>query len=171
MNLRELIKSAIFTAILCAISPFTIPLGVIPVSLCSFGVYLSAIILKPLYATLSVLLYVAIGILGVPVFSGANGGVGVIIGPTGGFVFGYIICALLVSVLKSRTKTTVALIFGTFVLYVCGVVWFSLVTKNSLFYAFIVCVLPFLLGDAVKIAIATVAGEKINKRLQKNRGF
>lgn len=163
MRLRELIKAAVMSAILCVISPITVPFGAVPHSLCTFAVYLAAIILKPAYAVLSVLVYVLLGIFGLPVFSGANGGVGVLAGPTGGFLVGYIICVWLASFLKTKIRTVPSLIFGTVLLYITGLIWFMFVTDSTVIQAGLVCVLPFVLGDALKIAAATIIGNKINK--------
>ena len=162
MNVRELSKAAVVSALMCIISPFTIPVGGVPLSLATLGVYISSVVLKPFYAVFSVLIYVLIGAFGLPVFSGANGGVGVLLGPTGGFVAGYIICALVSSFLRKKTGVAVSLVVGTVFLYLSGAAWFCFVTKSEIAEAVLLCVLPFLPGDALKITASYVIGRKIN---------
>ena len=165
MRIRHLTKSALMAAVLCVISPVAVPLGAVPLSFATFGVYLSAIILKPADAVLSVVVYVLIGAFGLPVFSGANGGFGVIAGPTGGYIVGYILCVWIVSVLKNKINVPAALLAGTVVLYFFGTAWFMFITECRFFQSVAVCVLPFLLGDVMKIIAATVADSKIRRIL------
>lgn len=161
MNVRELSKSAVVSALLCVISPFTLPIGAVPLSLATFGVYVSAIILKPFYASVSVLVYLLLGAFGLPVFSGANGGVGVLLGPVGGFLSGYLLCIIVSSALKNKLGILPSLVIGTVLLYISGVLWFVFVTKTGVLQSLAVCVLPFLPGDALKIAASYAVGRKI----------
>lgn len=167
MNVRELSKAAVVSALMCVISPFTVPVGAVSLSLATFGVYLSAIVLKPFYAGIAVLVYLLAGAFGLPVFSGANGGVGVLLGPTGGFLAGYFLCAAISAGLKKKAGIVASLILGTVVLYISGTVWFCFVTETGIAEAFVLCVLPFLPGDALKIAASCVIGRKINSVYRK----
>ena len=170
INTKKMTRIALFSAILCVISPFSIPVGTVPISLATLGVYFAAAVLEPISATLSVLIYVLLGAVGVPVFSGMRGGVSVIAGPTGGFIVGYIACAFLASLLihkfGKKLLTPVWLVIATAVLYVIGTVWFMVVMKQSLAAAIGACVLPFLLGDALKIIIVSVFDVKLSKYIK-----
>lgn len=170
INTKKMTRIALFSAILCVISPFTIPVGVVPISLATLGVYFAAAVLEPMSATLSVLIYVLLGAVGLPVFSGLRGGVSVIAGPTGGFIVGYIVCAFLASLLihkyKNKALAPVWFIIATAVLYIIGTVWFMVVMKQSLAAAIGACVLPFLIGDAVKIIIVSLFNAKFTKYIK-----
>lgn len=165
MRIRSLTKCALMTALLCVVSPISVPLGSIPLSLATFGVYLCSIIFKPLYAVLSVAAYIMIGAIGVPVFSGLRGGAGVIAGPTGGFLAGYLFCVWISSVIKNKVGIPASLALGTIALYAFGAVWFAFVTESTILHALTVCAMPFIWGDAVKIIVATVVGKKLKNKI------
>lgn len=168
MRLRRLLLTALFAAVLCVCGPLAIPMGTVPVTLCSFAVYLAAGLLGPRFGTAAVGLYLALGALGLPVFAGFTGGVQRLLGPTGGYLLGYLLCALLVGCLAHRRRgwpVPVGLAAGTLALYAVGGLWFLWQTGCGLKWAFLSCVLPFLPGDAVKIAAATVVILSLQKRL------
>ena len=172
MKTRDMIFTAVFAAVLCAVSPFVIPIGPIPLSLASFAVYLAAAVLNWKYGTLSVVIYVALGLVGLPVFSGFTGGLPKLIGPTGGFIVGYILAALVIGLILARSHHKkwlypAAMAIGTVVLYVCGLSWYVYVTGSTLTAAFVACVVPFLPGDAVKIILASVIAPRLNTVIAK----
>ena len=162
MKIRDLSKAALVSALLCIISPFTIPAGVVPLSLSTFMVFIAAIILKPAYATAAVAVYIMLGAFGLPVFSGANGGIGVFFGATGGFLTGYVPGVFAASFLKNKIGIPLSLIIATFIIYVFGIIWLAVVTGNTLLQSAFVCI-PFLPGDALKIVGAYIIGVKIGK--------
>ncbi len=163
---------SLLTALLCVISPITFPIGAVPLSLSTFMIYLFAYVAKPKVAILSVLLYVLIGAVGLPVFSGYIGGVEKLVGPTGGFIVGYIFlvtvaCVFVKSFDEKRAFHFVGMVIGTAVLYALGVGWFCYHTKQSVWTGVTACVLPFLLGDAIKIALSLYIGPILKKRIDK----
>ncbi len=160
MKVNKISRIALFTAVLCLISPFTIPFGAIPFSLSALGIYLTALFLPDFYSVWTVLTYVLLGLFGMPVFSGFQGGVGVIAGPTGGFIVGYIICAFIIALLKKKNKL-LSLILGTAALYVSGLLWYSFVTETGIFHSFLMSAMPFIPFDSVKIFVAYILSEKI----------
>ena len=97
MRLRRSIFTALVAAMLCLLAPISVPVGAVPVSLSIFGVCLAALISDRRGALMALLLYVALGAVGLPVFAGFSGGAQVLVGPTGGYLFGYIPMALCVS--------------------------------------------------------------------------
>lgn len=162
----ELTKTALMTALLCVLSPLTIYLPVSPVGL-TFGtlvLYLTGFLLGPRLGAAAVLLYLAIGLFGIPVFSGFTAGAAVLLGPTGGYLSGYVLCTVLVGYFtkKAEKKTlpcfVAGMICGTLVVYLFGTGWFFLVyAKGTTFAeALLQCVVPFLPLDVVKIVIAAV---------------
>ena len=170
MNTRNMAFAALFAAIICAASPFTIPIGPVPLSLATLAIYLAAATLDWRFGTLSVLVYVLIGLVGVPVFSNFSGGIQKLVGPTGGFIVGYIVCALIVGLIVGRLETIkwiypAAMVLGTAVLYAIGTAWFVILMKVTLQKALVLCVVPFLIGDAAKIILASVLAPILRKRV------
>lgn len=168
MKLRDLCYIAIATALMCALSPVSVPIGIVPISLATFVVYLIGCLYKPLHATISVLLYILLGILGLPVFSKFQGGFSVILGPTGGFILGYLPAVFLQSLIVTSKKEKKAayilsILLSTLIIYAFGLVWFLIVTngKYTFHQAMISCVYPFLVGDAVKLVISVQISYKL----------
>ena len=90
-NIQNLTLTALVAAILCVIGPLVIPIGMIPMSLTNMVIYLAIILLDKKRATISVVIYLLIGFVGLPVFAGFTGGVGKLLGPTGGYLIGYLV--------------------------------------------------------------------------------
>lgn len=168
MRTKELIYTAFFTAIICVLSPMIIPSGTVPITLATFAVYTTAAV-RGRKGVLSVILYIVIGAIGVPVFSGFSAGIPKLLGMTGGYIIGYIPCALIIGFLTENTRKTwlypVSMILGTALLYIIGTAWFMYITKNGLIPSLTMCVLPFLIGDAIKIAAASFLGIKLKRIL------
>lgn len=172
MKIKNMVFTALFAAVICAVSPFVIPMWPVPLSLATLVIYIAAATLGWKYGTLAVVLYLLIGMIGLPVFSGFNGGVQRLVGPTGGFLIGYIPCALIVGIITDRFEHIkwlypVAMAAGTAALYACGTAWIMLSLKYTLAAALMACVVPFLIGDAVKTVLASVVSPILRKTLKK----
>ncbi len=159
MKLRQNLTTALFAAVLCVLAPFAVPLGPVPVTLATLGVYLTAGLLGPWRGGAAVSIYLLLGALGVPVFAGFTGGFPQLFGPTGGFLWGYLLCALLVGFLTRRLPRPalipVWLTAGAVVLYAAGTAGYMAHTGVPLVGALAVCVVPSIPGELVKIAAAT----------------
>ncbi|WP_400164754.1 biotin transporter BioY [Brevibacillus sp. TJ4] len=169
-RLRWLLLSAIFAAITAVLSQVTIPLPVIPITGQTLAVGLAATILGSRYGTLAMLIYILLGAFGLPVFSGAKGGLSVLIGPSGGYIFGFVATAYVTGLILEKTTFTiknavianlagmvVTLAFGTVQLkYVLAVPWAEAMALG---------VTPFLLVGVVKAVLASVIGIKVRQRL------
>jgi len=168
-NTFKLVLCAIFTAIICVFSQIVIPLGVIPLNLTTFAIILCGGVLGIKYGTVATLLYIFIGVIGIPVFAGFKGGAGVLLGPTGGFIIGYLFVALLSGMAfrnqRNSLITVLILCVANIVCYIIGTFWYMLITKAGLLSAISVCILPFIPGDAVKVAIAYPVIVKIKKQI------
>ncbi len=164
-SVSELTLCAVSCAVLCVLSPFVIPVGVIPVTLATFGVYTLSAVFGLKRSCVAIGVFLLMGAVGVPVFSGFRGGISVLIGPTGGFLFGYLPCAATVGVVSDRTSSRWALclsmLFGTGLLYLCGTLWYGITAHVSVTTALSVCVVPFLVFDALKITAATALSSKL----------
>ena len=161
---------ALMAAVLCVVGPLSLPIGPIPVSLANLVICLCACLLGWKWGTVSVLVYVLLGAFGMPVFSGYAGGLGKLVGPTGGYIIGYLFLALIggafVTRFHGRIGWTIAgLILGMAALYAFGTVWFVVLMQCTLWYALTVCVFPFLVLDLIKIVFAAAAGGLIRKAL------
>jgi len=166
--------TALFTAALCAVAPFAIAVGPVPLTFATLVVYLAAAALDWKLGALSVALSISIGAAGVPVFSNFQGGLHSIVGATGGFIIGYIPCSLAVGitvkVLKKKLRAcAIGMVIGTVLLYTCGTAWFMFLTGNTLTVSLGFCVTPFLPGDAMKIILACIAAPKLRNALRASR--
>lgn len=164
MRTRDITTIAVMAALICVAGPLSIPVGPIPVSLATFAVYMAGAVLGSKKGTAAVALYLLIGIAGVPVFAGFTGGFQKLAGVTGGYLAGYIPCAWITGmahtdtpdIKKGRPRLAAAALIGTLVLYIIGTAWFIIQTGRGIMEALSMCVLPFLPGDALKIAATVV---------------
>ncbi len=157
---------AAVTAVMAQIS-IPMPMGV-PMTMQTFAVTLAAIILGSKRGALSILIYLLIGAIGVPVFSNFTGGIPSFVGPTGGFLVSFPIMAYLIGLgveLKNKYLFILFLILGTISNYVVGVFFYMVVTDNSAAAAITACVVPFLPTAVVKAVLASVFGMQIKKRI------
>lgn len=166
MKYKNLCLIAMFAAFISVISPFSIPIGAIPLSLATLSIYITAVCIGK-RGTLSVLVFVVLGAIGLPVFSGFRGGFDVVSGLTGGYIIGYIPCAFIIGAVRDKTKKFWPLIpaalIGTAILYAVGTAQYMLLSKNPLLPSLMGCVIPFLPGDAIKITIALLISLKTGK--------
>jgi biotin transport system substrate-specific component len=158
---RNLVYSGLFTALIIAGTWIRIPVGPVPVVLASLFVLLAALIQKLPWALASVALYLALGAVGLPVFSG-GGGIGYFAGPTGGYLVGYLFAVVAAHLFSSATSTStrrdiVAVTAATIVIYLPGVSWLKASLGLSWTEALSTGLLPFLIGDALKAFIALSA--------------
>ncbi|MDR1821310.1 MAG: biotin transporter BioY [Oscillospiraceae bacterium] len=168
MKLKDLVVIAVFAALLCVLAPIAVPIGPVPISLATFVIYLAAFVLGTKRAALSVALYLLLGLIGIPVFAGFVGGFQKFTSPTAGYLVGYLPLAAIAGLRIPRRAAgfysprnivfpVLLAVLGTAVLYTLGTAWFMLGSHLSLAKSLTLCVLPFLPGDAAKIAVAAVA--------------
>ena len=169
----DLVYIGLSAAIIAVCSWISVPVGTIPVTLQTMGVCITAGLFGAKRGTLATLVYLLLGAVGVPVFSGFKGGIGVLFGATGGYLIGFIFTALLVGIVSDKTngklwKVIAAMAAGILICYAFGTVWFAVVYSRggdpkSLGTILSLCVVPFLLPDAVKIVIASVLTNRLRK--------
>lgn len=171
MSTRQMTLTAMLTALLCLLGPLTLPLGPVPLSLTTALLMLTGLLLGGGRAALCCGVYLLMGLAGLPVFAGFSGGVGTILGPTGGFLLGYLpmtaLCGFVCARWERRIVQLGALLAGTVLVYVTGTAWYCWQSGADSSAAIAACVLPFLPGDAVKIAAVLSGGNAIKRRLQK----
>ena len=167
---RSVAFTALSIAIITVSAWITVPIGPVPFTLQMFAVTFAILVLAPKQAIGAIAGYLALGAIGVPVFSGMRGGIGVLMGPTGGFLWGYLIgVSLAVAVLalfrrRGIDNFAVGMLCGivfTAVAYACG--WFQYMFGAGVgpFESFLVCVAPFVIVDVIKIAAATAVARAV----------
>ncbi|MCR5608956.1 MAG: biotin transporter BioY [Lachnospiraceae bacterium] len=159
------------TAVLCILGPLAMPIFIspVPVSFVMFGAYLVSYILDKRDAVICMIMYVFAGIIGLPVFSGFQGGIGKLLGPTGGYIIGYVLLVAIGSygIEKANGKTgleILSMISGTAVCYLLGTIWLANYLKMTFFAALMIGVVPYAVADFVKMILAIILGRKIRKR-------
>lgn len=170
MKAEKLVICALSCALICILAPVAIPVGAVPVTLSSFVIFVMAGSLDLRYSLTSVLLYIFLGALGLPVFSGFSGGIGHILGPTGGFIVGYIpfSFALWLAYRSERRLVRVSFILlGSFVFYAFGLCHYLLVSEAELSSALLTVFLPFLPADILKFTLGALIIPKLRTAIKK----
>lgn len=163
---RNLTRCALFAAGIALCAWVGIPLGHTVFTMQTFGVLLALGVLGGKRGAAAIACYLLLGAMGLPVFSGFRGGIGAILGPTGGYLFGFLLTALLYRLLE-RLGTLPAMIAGLLGCYACGTLWYMVYTDGGLALVLSQTVLPYLIPDALKLSLAL----KISKRLKKSTVF
>lgn len=160
---QVLAYSGTFIALIAAGSWISIPLPPVPLTLQTLFVLLAGVVMQR-YAIIPVGLYVLLGAANLPVFHNGMAGLGVLLGPTGGFLLGFIPAALIVGLAYERQSAKIrvlGLIAGTGAIYLFGVVWLAYSASLSLPQAVLLGVAPFVVGDVVKAAAAYAIGKRV----------
>ena len=169
LSVRDFCHIGIFTAIIAALSQLSIPTPYgVPMTLQSFAIPLAGVVLGAKKGTVSTLIYVLLGLIGVPVFSGFSSGLGVVVGITGGFVFSFPLLALTAGFGESKNNIVwlvLMLITGATINFLCGMYWFSLIMSCDLKTSLAACVLPFIPTTIIKIALVVLLGRQIKNVL------
>ncbi|MDD1652300.1 MAG: biotin transporter BioY [Methanomicrobiales archaeon] len=156
-------QSAGFTALIAAGGWIALPMVPVPITLQTFFVLLSGVVMKR-YAVIPASLYVLLGVLGLPLFHSGLSGPGVLLGPTGGYLVGFILAAGITGLGYEREGAwirTASLVLATLIIYVCGAGWLAFSTGMPAPAAVVVGVLPFIPGDAVKAAAVYALGRSL----------
>lgn len=170
-SVRKMAIIALMTAVLCILAPISIPVFIspVPVSLGVLAVYLTAYVLSPVDSLISVIIFILLGTFGLPVFSGYSGGLSKLVGPTGGYIIGFLftvyISSLFIHMKKGIIFDVIGMITGLAICYILGTIWFSYQQGKGFIASLLLCVVPFLIGDAIKIIVAVILGTQLNKRL------
>jgi len=161
-----LVYASLLAALMTAGAYISIPVGPVPIVLQNMFVFLAGLLLGSRWGLASVGVYLLAGACGLPVFAGGMGGIGRIVGPTGGYLIGYLPAVFILGYLSQKGAARLgfdilAMIVGTIILYACGVTWLKALTEMPWSKALTVGMLPFLIGDALKIVAAAVIARTI----------
>ena len=183
-SVYALTEIALMSAVFCVLAPIAmpVPFSPVPITFGTFVLYLTAMLLGARRGTISVVLYLLIGLAGLPVFSGFTAGFTKLLGPGGGYMIGYLPAVWLMGWLAGRpekkestghVRKSIRLagifICGAAVCYFFGTIWFLVMMSGTytLWQALLVCVVPFLPFEAVKVILASVAGIPVRKKLKR----
>ena len=161
---------ALMTAVTCVLGPLSIPIGPVPISFTNLAIYLTVILLGLKMGTVSYLIYLLIGLVGVPVVSAFTGGPGKLCGPTGGYLIGFIFMALITGFFVEKFSGKIPMYFlgmvlGTAVTYAFGTAWLAYQAGMGFKAALAAGVIPFIPGDVAKMVIAALIGPVIKKQI------
>lgn len=171
---RYLVLTALMTAIICILAPLSIPIPVspVPITLTNLILYFGLFIMPWKQLCLSYIVYMLLGLCGLPVFSGFSGGIGKLAGPTGGYLIGFLFLILIGGFCITLSKGShsvwpalVGLILGSLVMYLFGTLWLSLQMHLTFIQALFAGVIPYLPGDILKIVLALLLGPQLRKRI------
>jgi biotin transport system substrate-specific component len=159
---------ALFAALTAVFSQLVIPIQPVPINLATLSVLIAGGVLGAKYGTVSQAVFVLMGAVGLPVYAQFSGGIGILAGPTGGYLAGYIAAAFTVGFLcdrfgRSAPVLVLSMVLGSVFCYALGTAWFVWVSKMDFMKALGLCVFPFLIGDALKIAAATVVVPQLRR--------
>lgn len=165
-QLKMTVYTALFVALIAMGAFIAIPMGPVPIVLQNMFVLLAGIILGPVWGLACVGIYLLIGLAGFPVFAGGTSGIGKLFGPTGGYLLGYLPAVFITGTIskgqkKSITADVLAMITGTIIIYAIGVPWLKMAFSLSWQKAIAAGMIPFLIGDGLKIAAAAFMAKKI----------
>ncbi len=170
MNASNQLRMMVFASLLAALTAvgayLSIPIGPVPIVLQNMFVFLSGLLLGSRWGLASVAVYLLAGACGLPVFAGGLGGIGRIVGPTGGYLLGYLPAVFFIGYLSGKGAGKIiadvaAMVCGALLVYACGVTWLKFLTSMTWAKALAVGMYPFLVGDALKIAAAAVIARSL----------
>ena len=175
LSTKDIAYVSIFAAVMAICSWISIPMT-IPVTLQTFGVFLSCMVLGGKRGTISICVFILLGAIGIPVFSGFTGGLGILLGTTGGYIVGFIFAGLVMWLFEklfpnNDVSTIISMIVGLLVCYVFGTVWFMVIYAQSVGSVGLItvlgwCVIPFVIPDTVKIVVAFLLGKRLQKAVK-----
>ena len=173
-NIRMMVYCSLFTALIIIGTYMAIPIPIspVPIVLADFFVMLAGLFIGWKYGLISVLLYWGLGLLGLPVFSGASSGFAAFVGPTGGFLIGYLLLVVMIGVIVDKGKPTwmthlVALLLGNILLYTSGIVWLKISLDMNWVAAITAGLVPFIPGTIIKIVAVLVIGKTLVLRFKR----
>ena len=169
-NTRDMVYIAMFAVLIAVCSWISVP-ATVPFTLQTFGVFVTVGVLGGKRGSLSVLVYLLLGMIGVPVFAGFSGGIGCLLGSTGGYIIGFLFSALVMWGMemafgKSRFVLVLSMILGLMVCYLFGTIWFMTVYARTtgaigVMTALGGCVFPYIIPDGIKIVLAMILCKKV----------
>ena len=171
MKARNMALCGLFTAVLAICAWISVPMGDTVITLQTFGIFLTLGLLGGKRGTVTVLVYLLLGAIGAPVFSGFRGGLGALLGTTGGYIFGFMSTSMLYWIMTSIKDTPrirlIAMVLGLLLCYICGSWWYLTryltAAQTTLGLILLKCVVPYLIPDAIKLTLAWILTGKLKR--------
>jgi len=171
-SIKGIVYASLFGALTAAGAFIVIPVPPVPITAQTFFLNTAAVLLGGSLGALSQFIYVMLGVVGIPVFSGGKAGIGVIFGPTGGYLLGFIIAAFIIGEIAGAKRGAgifwhiFAMLVGMVIIYSLGITQLALVAKISFKKALAIGVLPFIPGDIIKILLAAIISSRLKGRIK-----
>ena len=165
ISVRRMVLCSLFAALTGVCAWLSVPVGDIAFTMQTFAVFFALGILGGKWGTLAIFLYLMMGAVGLPVFSGFQGGLGTLLGVTGGYIWGFLLSGFVYWALEKLGKP-LAMGAGLLVCYACGTFWFLLYADAGLPFAIAKCVVPYLIPDGAKIALALHLSRRLGRHLK-----
>jgi biotin transport system substrate-specific component len=171
-KLRWMVLASLMAALTAVGAYILVPIGPVPIVLSTLFVLLSGLLLGSRWGLGSMALYLMVGAIGMPVFSGGRGGLAHFLGPTGGYLFGYVFASWLTGLIAERSRgilifEILSVFIGSLAIYSLGLPWLKMVTQISWTKTFMVGMVPFLIGDGVKASVAIVLARAVRPVLNR----
>ena len=172
---RDMVMIGLAAAMMAVFSQisFPLPFSSVPITLQVFGVVIISMILDKKCSTIAMIIFTLVGAIGLPVYSNFSGGVGILFGPTGGYIFGFIFMAFIVSFFKDNKNKIVVFLgayLGMAVEYLLGLIQLKIVLGLNLQQTLIAGLYPFIIKDIIMVAIAVTVGMMVSKRVNNSIG-
>lgn len=172
---RNLILYSLFTALTAVLSQISInlPFTPIPINLAMLSVFMSGAMIGSKGGAISQIVYVLLGAIGVPVFANLSAGVGILFGPTGGYIVGYVLAAFITGFIIEKMNNNfiiyiLSMFMGLIACYSLGTLWFMFITKAGILASLSMCVIPFIVGDILKILAGSFLALRLNPIVNRN---
>lgn len=167
-----LVSASLMAALTAVGSYIHVPIGPVPMVLSTLFVILSGLLLGSRWGITSMGIYLLMGAIGIPVFAGGKGGFAHFFGPTGGYLFGFVLSSWLTGLISERSPGSLpldiaAVIIGSIAIYSLGAPWLKWVTQMSWTKTLMVGVIPFLIGDAIKAVVAVALARSVRPILKR----
>jgi biotin transport system substrate-specific component len=171
-KLRWMVLASLMAALTAVGAYIHVPIGPVPIVLSTLFVLLSGLLLGSRWGLASMCLYLLVGAIGMPVFAGGKGGIAHFLGPTGGYLFGYVLASWLTGFVAERSRgifilEILSILMGSLAIYSLGLPWLKMVTQMSWPKTFMVGMIPFLIGDAVKASVALILARAVRPILNR----
>ena len=171
-HIRFITTTALMTAVICILAPLSIPIGPVPISLTNLAIYFTMYILDTKRGTIAYMIYLLLGLAGLPIFSNFTGGPQKLFGPTGGYLIGFIPMALITGLVvdrfyKKRILCIIVMEASTWICYLFGSAWLMVSMKITFKAALMAGVIPFIIEDFIKMVLAGIFGPVLKDRLRR----
>ena len=164
-NVRKMVLASLFASLCAICSWISLPVPPVAVTLQTLALLLTLGTLGGRWGTVSIALYLSLGLVGLPVFAGFRGGAGALLDATGGFLWGFLLAGIAYWLLQRLGKLP-AMVGAMAVCYLCGCLWFQIYAGNiGLGNAFLICVVPYLIPDAIKLWIAWGISTRLSRHI------